>query len=156
VPLASAETVKYELTVSAGKHDRKNEPVRVPLQVPGTGDKVTLLDGKGKPFAPAKLETPGIVTGAIKAEAKKRREDLVFVLPALKAGETLKLTAAVELREAADAAGEAAEQRRHPVFWQASSVAAGQSEARRVQQGGAREDVSSPSIRSTTRRASSC
>src|SRR5262245_24583085 len=90
-PLASAETVKYQLTVSAGKYDRKNEPVHVPLQV--TGGKVTLLDEKGKPFAPAKLETPGIAAQVVKEKEKQPRQDLVFVLPALKAGQTIALTA---------------------------------------------------------------
>jgi hypothetical protein len=90
----AAETV--ELTVSAGKHDRANEPVCVPLNV---GPKVPvnaaveIKDEKGRVVAAGQLTYPDLVTDAIKAEEGKQRLDLCFVLPELKAGKTMTLQA---------------------------------------------------------------
>jgi hypothetical protein len=95
---ASAETVKVKFTVSAGKLDRKNEPVRVPLQLPEKlfVESVKLLDEKGKPFAIAQVSAPSLLTRSIQPEKGKVRRDLLFVLPALKAEASTTLEAVIE------------------------------------------------------------
>lgn len=93
----AATTVEF--TVSAGKHDRVNEPVCVPLQLPGD-EKVPL--GPIEVFASAnsllavgELVAPSLATAGLKAADGKQRLDLCFVLPRLKAGQNLALKATV-------------------------------------------------------------
>ncbi len=92
----------YELTVSAGKHDRVNTPVCVLLEealqqanlnpvVLEKARSVTLTDPAGKPI-PAQLTAPGLLGKAAGRQGVVARE-LHFVLPNLKKGQTLTLTA---------------------------------------------------------------
>ncbi len=96
--LAHAEAprpVTVKLTVQAGKLDRANEPVCVPLSLPpGKPAQVQLRKG-GKDFVPAQLAPPSLLTLQTKAPAGKERHDLWFVLPSLKAGASLDLEAVV-------------------------------------------------------------
>lgn len=99
--LAHADTT-IEFTVSAGKHDRKNEPVRVPLQLPKkVAEKLTVFnvveirDDKDKVVAQGQLTFPDLVTEAIEPEKDSKRQDLVFVLPQLEAGKSAKLMAVI-------------------------------------------------------------
>jgi Methane oxygenase PmoA len=94
---ASAAEQKFELTIKAGKHDRKNVVVCVPMQLPvGTTPAniahVTLPDGK---TVSAQVTAPSLTTASIAAETGKERGDLWFVLPSLKAGESVKATAEI-------------------------------------------------------------
>jgi Methane oxygenase PmoA len=86
--LASAQQV-IDVTVKAGKHDHKNEPVRVPIDVPTefANKPVNLTDGADKTI-PCQLTHPGL-------QARKRvplkghtPRELHFLLGSLKAGET--------------------------------------------------------------------
>lgn len=93
---APAPAAKHtvELTIAAGKHDRANEPVCVPLQLPEKLKRITdvaLLDGKGTRVAEAELIAPGLATRSIKPTKGHRRQDLHFVLPKLGAGQSVTL-----------------------------------------------------------------
>src|SRR5262245_29631296 len=74
------------LTVEAGKHDRHNEPVCVPLQVPKVFADVKalyLMPEKGEPIL-AQLTGPGLFTTAAPQKDKVLRE-FHFILTTLKA-----------------------------------------------------------------------
>src|SRR6476469_221382 len=95
--LAHADTT-IEFTVSAGKHDRKNEPVRVPLQLKESPTHLAVIEiknDKDKLVAQGELTFPDLLTEAVKADKDRHRLDLVFVLPALKANESAKLKAVI-------------------------------------------------------------
>jgi hypothetical protein len=79
-----AATLK--IAIAGGKYDLAWVPMRVPVTVPGLGGMV-LRDGSGKEL-PCQLTTPGLA----ELVGDKLRE-LHFVLPQIKAGETLELTA---------------------------------------------------------------
>ncbi len=86
-------TVKF--TVSAGKHDRKDEPVRVPLRLPAevkTIGKVAVNDEKGNRLAVGQVAPAGLLT----ERAGAGTSELHFVLPRLEAGKSLELTAVIE------------------------------------------------------------
>jgi hypothetical protein len=92
--LPAAHTVTF--TVSAGKHDRKNEPVCVPLALPAGVEKigkVTLRDARTD-----KVVAAGQITGVglVNKRESKATHELHFILPALKAGSSLTLTASIE------------------------------------------------------------
>jgi hypothetical protein len=90
LPAAEAEKSVIPITVSAGKYDRVNELVCVPLT---TGDRVTggsLYDDKGKLVAPVAVLMPSLQTKTIKPAGKGVRRDVYFVLPRLEAGKTAK------------------------------------------------------------------
>ena len=92
--LAPAETRTVAFTVSAGKYDRKDEVVRVPVPFPKGGHVkgVKILDAKGKSFAVGQ-----VVHGGLASSAAETDRELFFVLPALKAGATLDLTAELDI-----------------------------------------------------------
>jgi hypothetical protein len=79
-------------TVSAGKHDRTNEPVLVPIQ--SSDDDIeavrrTTIYHKGKEFAVGQLCRPRLTA----ERAPRDKWELHFILPSLKAGTTLDLVA---------------------------------------------------------------
>src|SRR5262249_43255625 len=81
---AQGTSTSFDITIEAGKHERKNVPVRV--QVPTSDAKiasVTLRGPAGKPL-PAQWAKPGLLGegGA-----------LYFTLPLLPAGQSLRLQA---------------------------------------------------------------
>jgi hypothetical protein len=92
---ASAETLTLEITVAAGKNDRKNEPVSVPLTLPeavATQYKhamVAVNDGP-KYYTMGQMTPPGLAAGA-KAKDPAPNAELHFVLRELKAGSDLVL-----------------------------------------------------------------
>ena len=94
--LAPAATQTVSFTVSAGKHDRKDEVVRVPVSLPkGVHvNAVEIRDAKGKPFAIGQVTHAGLASPG-------SGHELFFVLPALKAGATLDLSAEMTLGERA-------------------------------------------------------
>ena len=108
-PIATANT--YELTVSAGKHDRTNTPVSVLIEesntqanldpvVLGEARSVTLLDPHGNRL-PAQLTAPDLLHQPESPNAAVVRQ-IHFILPTLKKGKTLKLTATVSESPQAD------------------------------------------------------
>jgi hypothetical protein len=96
--LSSAATTTIELTVSAGKYARKNEPVCVPLALPyplKIVHRIEVKDAKGKRLAEGQLSDPGLLTEGVKASPGKYRKDLHFILPALAAGTTAHFKAVI-------------------------------------------------------------
>ena len=84
---APAATQTLSFTVSAGKYDRKDEVVRVPVRSKElSADGARILDAKGKLFAIGQVARAGLASPAGVRE-------LFFVLPELKAGASLDLTA---------------------------------------------------------------
>lgn len=88
---ASAGEAAFELTVSAGKHDRENTPVRVKLP-PGKlaeGVKLVTLTGEDGQALLGQVAGPGLID-----EAKRKDDEaeaaryLHFILPKLAAGES--------------------------------------------------------------------
>ncbi len=82
------------ITVTAGKHDRTNVPVCVPLSLPKdlagrTEAAVLAPDGVAHL---AQLTSPSLMTESIAPAAGEARRDLHFVLPSLKAGDALTFT----------------------------------------------------------------
>jgi hypothetical protein len=83
----------FEITVSAGKSDRRNTPMCVPLSVSKelANLELALLEAAdGKQFL-AQITEPGLLTESIAPAEGQRRRDLHFALSSLKAGESLKL-----------------------------------------------------------------
>jgi hypothetical protein len=92
----AAQTVEF--TVSAGKHDRANEPVRVPVSLDAktpAHPAIEIKDDKGGVVAVGQLAFPGLATERIKGSEGKQRRDFYFVLPELKAGKSLSLKAVI-------------------------------------------------------------
>jgi hypothetical protein len=91
----TAQEKTLTITVRADKHDYKNVPISVPLELPGDLKDPTVVQLKGGGFSGPWQETqPALLTESIKADGKVRR-DLHVVLPDLKAGTTLTWTAKV-------------------------------------------------------------
>src|SRR5215471_20611769 len=93
---AFGESPTYDVTITAGKHERKNAPVRVCLPPVALRDKPTAviltgLDGKS---IPAQLTEPGLLAG------KDCWREAHFILPHLKAGESLRLKATLSSESA--------------------------------------------------------
>ena len=92
---AQAESRQFTITVKAGKHDRENTPVKVPLALASDlakGGQVKLtLDGKE---IPAQLTQPSLLSKPA-AAGDESAVELVFVLPKLAAGESATLKAEV-------------------------------------------------------------
>jgi hypothetical protein len=79
----------YDVTITAGEHDRKNVPVRIALPSVSLRAKpatVILTHSRGKTI-PAQLTRPGLLA------PKECWREIHFILPLLKAGESLRLTA---------------------------------------------------------------
>jgi hypothetical protein len=94
---ARAALSSVDITVSAGKHDRANVPVRVQLPFKtGRVGSVTLTEPNGKSI-PAQWARPGIFAGT--------ESELHFILPHLKAGASVKLTAKLSPDSPPGAAG---------------------------------------------------
>jgi hypothetical protein len=90
---AATHTVSF--TVSAGKHDRSNEPVCVPVKLPDdflVPLRVNIEDDKGKLVAVGQVSRAGLAT----ERDHKGSWELHFVLPSLKAGESLALKALLD------------------------------------------------------------
>ena len=95
---AYGATTALDVTVAAGKYDRAGVPVVQTVTLPSTFDAVkvvNLTDEAGKPFAVGQLTGAGLLNNAIEKRLGGRRE-LHFILPNLKAGETLKLKAVLD------------------------------------------------------------
>src|SRR5262245_31231940 len=97
---AHAGAISLDITVSAGKHERKNVPVHV--QVPSGQvlnekiDSVTITAGDGKSI-PAQWTEATLIAG--------KGNELHFVLPHLAAGETIQLKATISNESSQPIAG---------------------------------------------------
>ncbi len=91
---ASAATVTLDVTVAAGKHDRSGTPVQQSLTLPAAFADlkiVTLKDDKDKPVAVAQLTGPALLDDGPEPGKGEVRRELHFILPKLKAGDSVKL-----------------------------------------------------------------
>jgi hypothetical protein len=82
-------TPTYDVTITAGTHDRKNVPVCIALPAvssPAEYTTVIVTDPDGKTI-PAQLTRPGLLA------PKECRREIHFTLPLLKAGQSLRLRA---------------------------------------------------------------
>jgi hypothetical protein len=89
----ATHTVKF--SVAAGKHDRKDEPVLVPLRLPAEVkaiNKVEITDVGGKHVAIGQVTPPALLT----RHAPAGTSELHFVLPQMEAGKSLELKAVIE------------------------------------------------------------
>jgi hypothetical protein len=93
---AAAETKTYEITVSAGKTDRVNDPVTVQLAVPEALAKITVVrvaspDGG---LLTGQLTGPGLLAEPAAAGKGEVARELHFIVGSLKAGDsaTFKVT----------------------------------------------------------------
>jgi hypothetical protein len=96
---AAAATTTLEIAVAAGKHDRSGAPVRQSLTLPAAlADLkvVTFKDDGDKPFAVAQLTGPALLDDAPEPAKGEVRRELHFILPALKAGDSVKLKAVLD------------------------------------------------------------
>jgi hypothetical protein len=92
---AAPKTV--EITVAAGKTDRVQTPVSVPLTLPDGLAKVqtaTLFLPDGKVIS-GQLTAPGLLADDAPAKEGEVRRELYFILPALKAGDSVTFKAEV-------------------------------------------------------------
>jgi hypothetical protein len=98
VSAPAAETTTLKLTVSAGKFDRVNAPVRASLTLPAALEKKTVSvvfkDEDGNAY-PGQITGPALLAPPVSAAPASYRCELHFVLPKLAAGKLLALTATV-------------------------------------------------------------
>lgn len=87
--LAMSETRSFDVTVSAGKHDRVQTPVRVSLLLPKdlARTNAVLVDAAGKAL-PCQLTGPALTTELVPVSGTDEQRELHFILPELKAGAT--------------------------------------------------------------------
>jgi hypothetical protein len=91
LPAGARAANDFELTIDAGKTDRTDTPVCVPLSLPKDAAKsvyALLIKSDGKEIL-AQLTAPGLFTESVPPAKDQVRRDLHFILPTLKAGETL-------------------------------------------------------------------
>lgn len=86
---APAAGKSIELTVNAGKHDREQTPVTVLVDAPAEAQAATITLPDGKTI-PGQLTGPGLLE-----DSAPGKRELHFILPGLKKGQSLKLTAAL-------------------------------------------------------------
>jgi len=89
---APAAGKSIELTVHAGNHDRTNTPVRLLIPVPAEAKSVRLTDADGNRLA-AQLTAQGLIRDY--TWGARPMQQLHFILPSLKKGKSMKLTATV-------------------------------------------------------------
>src|SRR5262245_7634991 len=85
MPSARAASSSFEITVDAGPHERRNVPVRVPLPADRRGEiiaSVNLTGPDGK-IIPVQLTKSGLLA--------RGAEEIHFILPYLRAGESVRM-----------------------------------------------------------------
>lgn len=95
--LSAKESVS--VTLSAGKHDRLNEPVCVSVELPSKtplDSLVELRDRAGKTVAMGQLTPPRLGSPMKKASASKQRLELCWIMPVLKADQKVELQALID------------------------------------------------------------
>lgn len=108
---ATAADTKVTFTVDAGKHERNNLPIRVPLVLPLSFADVnklttTVVNGDGETL-PGQLVEPSPISFGDRPEVKEGQvlRDLWFVLPFLPAGKTATFSANIAQEESAAVQG---------------------------------------------------
>jgi hypothetical protein len=96
-PAALAETLAFEVTVAAEKHDRTNEPVRAEFSVSEklANAQATLKTMDGKDIS-CQVTAPSLDARQISLPPGNVARELHFILPSLKAGETAKFKCVVD------------------------------------------------------------
>ena len=95
---ASAATTPLDFTVAAGKHDRVETPVTVSVLLPASLSKIktiTLKDDKGRSVV-AQLTKPALLAKNIEASKSQVAREVHFILPSLKAGQSLKFQGVID------------------------------------------------------------
>ncbi len=108
--LGLAAPTSLEFTVAAGKQDRAETPVSVSVVLPDSLAKIktiTLKDDKGGQ-AIAQLTAPSLLAKREDAPNSQAPREVHFILPSLKAGESLRFTAVLDADKPAGASPEAA------------------------------------------------
>jgi hypothetical protein len=97
----------FEVTVTAGKTDLTNTPVCIPMSLPkGLAEaKHAELQGPGDKGPLGQLTAPSLLTESIKPAEGEVRRDLHFILPALKAGDSMTLKGVVAVARFPSPAG---------------------------------------------------
>lgn len=93
--LATAAEKSFSITVEAGEFDRTNVPIKVDIELPPDltdAASATLSDGTNQ--LTGQITSPGLLSAAF-GKAEQNRRELHFVLPELKAGKSISLTATV-------------------------------------------------------------
>jgi hypothetical protein len=96
--VARATGREFEVTVAAGKTDRAATPVCVPLSLAKNLAELVELASLQQPDGNkifGQLTPPGLLTESIEPAKGEIRRDLHFILPALKAGDSLTLKGSV-------------------------------------------------------------
>jgi hypothetical protein len=94
---ASAAHKSYDVTVEAGKYDRVDVPVCVRVTVPADLAKAHAhLKGPDDKVIHTQVTGPGLATPEMKVAPGEVVREVHFVLPSLKAGETLKLRMSID------------------------------------------------------------
>ena len=97
---AADQTVKF--SVDAGKHDRTNTPIKVPVSIDASlkdAKWASVNDDAGNSFV-AQITPPSLLATAEKSKPTDR--ELIFVLPKLAAGQTNNYTATISKMPAED------------------------------------------------------
>ena len=92
---APAAEQRLNLTVTGGKHDSKNAPVRLLVELPAAlaeAGAASLVTASGDSLA-AQVTKPGVLNQAKEAPEGSVLRELHFVVPEIKTGQTLKLVA---------------------------------------------------------------
>lgn len=89
----AVDSNRLELAVASGKHDRTHAPVRVLLALPASRAKARSVELRGYHggTVTAQLTAPGLLAESSRPSGGRVLRELHFVLPGLKAGETLRL-----------------------------------------------------------------
>jgi len=93
--------VILELTVFAGKHDRLNTPAKALVTLPASLSEVrtvVLKSPDGREIV-AQLTPPGLLSGQSEVPQDQARREVHFILPELKAAETLALEGTIRAGE---------------------------------------------------------
>jgi hypothetical protein len=101
VVVTAQQTKTIELTIQAGDHEYRNEPVCVPLSLPKklAFAQSIRFDGDIRPAA-GQLTGPGLTTERIDpSDPALVRRDLYFIVPHLKAGAIAKIKVELSVRE---------------------------------------------------------
>ncbi len=114
---ASAATTTLNVTVAAGKYDRSGTPVSQSLTLPAAFADlkvVTLQDQSGKLSAVAQLTGPGLLDDGPEPAKGEVRRELHFILPKLKAGDSLQFKAVLDSEKPEKWYGDAFHWKDHP------------------------------------------
>ena len=93
----AAEPVNFKIEVQAGKHDRKQTPIKLVLDLPKSvaNETVAQLKGAEGPVLVGQLTTPGLLSDTDSGDKDTVARELHFILPELAAGKKAAFTVSV-------------------------------------------------------------